>query len=176
MFASFLDPSPATGSFFSVVIGLPSPASRTLLFNDSHSDDADHSIHTGGSLTLNSSDPFDFPLIDPGLFNDPLDTRMMVQAIKTSEKLVATSPFKGFINGPFGAFAKAKTDAQIVAYLKNSTSTFYHPCGTAKMGTANDPMAVVNSKLQLKGAQGVRIVDASVFVRLAFKSNPVSAY
>lgn len=117
-------------------------------------------------LTLNSSDPFDFPLIDPGFFNDPVDAKIMIQAIKTSEKLVATSPFSGFISQPFGALAAAKTDAEIEAYFKNNTSTFYHPGGTAKMGKLSDPMAVVNSQLQLKGANGVRVVDASVFVSI----------
>jgi choline dehydrogenase-like flavoprotein len=113
---------------------------------------------------LNSSNPFEFPIINPGFLCNPLDGKILVQSIKTAQEMVATSPWKGFIQQPFGALATAKTDAQLLQFVRNLVTSFWHPSGTAKMGKVNDPMAVVNSKLQLKGVQGVRIVDTSVFV------------
>lgn len=44
----------------------------------------------------------------------------------------------------------------------NIGTSIFHPCGTCKMGKEDDPMAVVDSRLRLRGVEGVRVVDASV--------------
>ncbi|KAF9475243.1 aryl-alcohol-oxidase from pleurotus Eryingii [Pholiota conissans] len=143
-FVSFSEAVPATGSFISVVNGLVSPASR-------------------GSITLNSSDPFDFPVIDPGFLKNPLDGRILIESVKLAQKMINTSPWDGFVIQPFGALANATTDAEILEFVRNTVTSFWHPTGTAKMGEQNDPMAVVDSKLFLKGVQGVRVIDTSIF-------------
>lgn len=45
---------------------------------------------------------------------------------------------------------------------RHYTQTIYHPCGTAKMGPASDPTAVVDSELQVYGIKGLRVIDASI--------------
>ena len=45
-------------------------------------------------------------------------------------------------------------------YTRNNGNTIYHPVGTCKMG--EDPMAVVDSRLRVRGIEGLRVVDASV--------------
>ncbi|KAI0045450.1 GMC oxidoreductase [Auriscalpium vulgare] len=138
------EPMPESGSYVSVVTGVISPASR-------------------GSVTLSSANPFDPPAIDPGLFTNDLDVAVMVEAIRTSYALLATGPWKDLAARPYGLLADATTDAGLAQYVRNSTTSFWHPTGTAKMGTATDDTAVLDSKLRVKGAEGLRVVDASVF-------------
>lgn len=115
-------------------------------------------------MTLNSSDPFDFPIIDPGFFTHPLDVAIMVEALRTSTRMLATSPWQGIVKAPFGALGNATTDGELAAYARSHVTTFWHVSCTAKMGTLEDEMAVVDPSLRVKGVKGVRVVDASVFV------------
>jgi choline dehydrogenase-like flavoprotein len=58
-----------------------------------------------------------------------------------------------------------QTDEQILAYLRETASTVYHPVGTCKMGV--DDMAVVDpSNLKVKGMQNLRVIDASIMPKL----------
>ncbi|KAI0049156.1 GMC oxidoreductase [Auriscalpium vulgare] len=138
------DPTPANGSYVSIITGVISPASR-------------------GSVTLRSANPFDTPVIDPGFFTNELDVAAMVGAIRTSSALLETGPWKDLAARPFGLLENATTDAELAEYARNSASSFWHPTGTVKMGTSSDEMAVLDSKLRVKGAEGLRVVDASVF-------------
>ena len=90
----------------------------------------------------------------------------MTQAVRTSKALLATTPWQGFVGSPFGPLATAQTDQELAAYIRSGVVTFWHHSCTAKMGTLEDPMAVVDPSLRLKGAKGVRVVDASVFVSM----------
>ena len=54
----------------------------------------------------------------------------------------------------------ARTDAEIVAAIRGTATTDYHPCGTCRMG--NDKMAVVDGEMRVHGIEGLRVVDASV--------------
>ena len=94
----------------------------------------------------------------------PLDVAIMIQAIRTSETLLATKPFQGFVERPFGAVANATTDQELEAYMRDGSVSFSHICCTAKMGTLKDEVAVVDPTVRLKGAKGLRVVDASVLV------------
>ncbi|KAI0055436.1 aryl-alcohol oxidase-like protein [Artomyces pyxidatus] len=143
-FVSFSDPTPDTGSFITFVTNTVSPASR-------------------GTISLVSADPFTFPAIDPAFLTHPLDMAIAIEAVRTASAFLATPPFEGFIIEPFGALANATTDAELEAYARAGTSTFWHPCCTTKAGNSSDKTAVVEANLLLKGATGVRVVDASVF-------------
>ena len=55
------------------------------------------------------------------------------------------------------------TDAEIAAHVRRTTQTIYHPVGTCKMAEANDPLGVVDEKLRVRGIDGLRVVDASIF-------------
>ena len=56
----------------------------------------------------------------------------------------------------------ATGDDQIVSHIKRFVKTVYHPMGTARMGVADDPMAVVDPSLKVRGVRGLRVVAASV--------------
>jgi choline dehydrogenase len=55
-----------------------------------------------------------------------------------------------------------ESDADLATLAGDIGTTIFHPVGTAKMGPANDPMAVVDARLRVHGVEGLRVVDASV--------------
>ena len=59
-----------------------------------------------------------------------------------------------------------QTDEQIDAWVRQNADTAYHPSCTCKMGAEDDPMAVVNNKMEVFGVENLRIVDASIMPRI----------
>jgi len=57
-------------------------------------------------------------------------------------------------------------DEQLEKDIRNRADTQYHPCGTCKMGTAEDFLAVVDHQLKVHGLQGIRVADASIMPKL----------
>ncbi|KZV68613.1 GMC oxidoreductase [Peniophora sp. CONT] len=143
-FSSFTEATPGNGSYLSMILNVASPASR-------------------GSVRLASPNPLEFPLIDPGYFTDDYDVNAMVAALHLAEDFFGTSAWAGMDLKRYGPWTNATTDAELADMTRARVTTFWHPCCTARMGKPDDDTAVVDSKLLLKGADGLRIVDASVF-------------
>ncbi|KAF8918132.1 aryl-alcohol oxidase [Mucidula mucida] len=135
---------PATGSFLTILAGVVSPVSR-------------------GCVTINTTNPFADPLIDPAFLTNAFDEYTMVQVMKDTEKFLSASSWDGFIIEPYGDLADASTDELKLQYSRTYGSNINHPVGTARMSPKKAKWGVVDSELLLKGADGVRIVDASVF-------------
>ena len=70
------------------------------------------------------------------------------------------SAFDGTLGVELEPGDKVKTNAEIDAYIRQSLSTVFHPVGTCKMGIDN--MSVVDTELKVRGAENLRVVDASV--------------
>lgn len=119
-------------------------------------------------MTLASTDPFKFPQIDPAFLTTDFDVFAMTQVVKDARTFVASAPFSGLIAGPFGTMGAAQTDAQIAAAARNSVVTIWHPTSTARMSPKSASWGVVDNTLLVKGVNGLRVVDASVFVSRFF--------
>lgn len=131
----------------------------------------DHSVKarssqscTGGSVVLNSTDPFAFPSIDPNFFATDFDQQVMLQAVKFARQFVQAQPWAGFVAGRTGPVGDAETDAAIIAASRQAIVTIFHPTSTAGMSPVGANFGVVDPDLLLKGASGIRVVDASIFV------------
>ena len=111
-----------------------------------------------GAITLASSDPFAHPHIDPAFYTHPFDIAAMLHAVRDARRFAASPPWAGFVARPFGAVGTAETDAELAAAVRANSITIWHPVGTARMGE------VVDTRLRVLGADGVRVVDASVLV------------
>ncbi|KAK7689613.1 hypothetical protein QCA50_007406 [Cerrena zonata] len=136
---------PATGNYLTVLTAVVSPTSR-------------------GSVTLASTDPFAKPLINPAVLTTNFDILAMVQAMKDAQTFLAAAPWQqDFKPVAFGDLANAKTDADKATFARNNAVTVNHPAGTARMSSASSKSGVVDSQLRVKGAQFLRVVDASVF-------------
>lgn len=119
-----------------------------------------------GTILLNSSDPFDKPRIFTHYLSDNEDIEKMLKATEYANKLAGTNVMKSLeakleklkfdnCNAEFGS--KKYWECA----LRNVGSAIFHPVGTCKMG-ADDPEAVVDPELRVKGVKGLRVADASI--------------
>ena len=74
--------------------------------------------------------------------------------------------WNGFVTGPAGGFADVdlNSDDSVDAWARSQSGTLFHPTGTTKMGSCDDKGSVVDPDLRVKGAKGLRVVDAGVLV------------
>jgi choline dehydrogenase-like flavoprotein len=117
-----------------------------------------------GSLRLASNDPLAAPLIDPNFFGHHEDMQRMVQGFKHMRAILAAPALAQFGGRELDTTARAVTDAQIEAVIRNKADTIYHPVGSCRMGPGDhDP---VDAQLRVKGVEGMRVVDASIMPRI----------
>ena len=120
----------------------------------------------GGTIKLRSTDPFDKPLIDPHCLTTEFDIVTLRESIRAIKRFVAAPAWADYVISPFGPLS-ATSDADIDDYIRGIASTVYHPVGTAAMSCSSSKSGVVDENLLVKGVDGLRIVDASVFVSFA---------
>lgn len=118
----------------------------------------------GGTVKLRSSNPFDKVIINPQYLTTDFDVFTMRESVKAVKSFVSAKAWSDYIIAPFGELANANTDAEIDQFVRDTTTTIFHPTGTAAMSSTNSKTGVVNPDLTVKGADGLRIVDASAFV------------
>jgi len=118
-------------------------------------------LPSAGYVTINSTDPFAAPLIDPGLLLQEVDVHVVREAIRSSRRFVAAKAFEGYI---LESLNTAETDEELEAYIRDNAVSFFHPVATAAMSPRNATWGVVDPDLKVKGVTGLRIVDASVAV------------
>ena len=119
-----------------------------------------------GRIGLLNADPFADPAIFANYLSSDEDKRAMREGVKIARKVASQEAFAKFQPKEYGDSAKAQTDAEIDAWIKQNAETIYHPVGTCKMGAETDPMAVVDGELKVIGLKGLRVVDASVMPTL----------
>lgn len=113
-----------------------------------------------GTVTLKSSDPHDAPVIDPNYLSDPDDVKRFVEAFRTIQKIAQTDTLSQYTEETSPALND--TDDEIAEYIKNHATTVFHPVGTARIGSFDDPMVVVDSTLRVRGVERLRVADASI--------------
>jgi len=117
-----------------------------------------------GSIHIKSADPAEPPAIRFNFLSTEHDRAGVLAAIRKGRELMATSPLKEVTGEEMAPGAQAQTDEEILAWVRKTAETTYHPVGTCKMGS--DTMAVVDSELRVHGIAGLRIADASIMPTL----------
>ena len=127
-----------------------------------------------GRVRISSADPAARPVIDYGYFTDPdgIDEQALVAGVRLARRIAAQSPMSEWIVREVFPGPQRTSDAQLSEALRATHQTVYHVSGTCRMGGDHDPMAVLDSYLQVRGVQGLRVVDASVLPTLT-SVNPV---
>jgi len=116
-----------------------------------------------GHVRIKSTDPHAHPAIMLNYLSAPQDRAIAVQSLRLARRVVlGTQTMKKyapeeFLPGP--AFA---SDDQLVRAAGDIGTTIFHPVGTCKMGRADDPGAVVDPQLRVRGIEGLRVIDASI--------------
>jgi choline dehydrogenase len=119
-----------------------------------------------GSVTLRSSDPETPPVIRFNYMSHPDDWVDFRRAVRLTREIFAQAPMAPFVKHEIQPGAAVETDDQIDAFIRDHAESAYHPCGTARMGRADDPLAVVDPECRVIGVQGLRLADSSVFPRV----------
>ena len=128
---------------FMVAVGLLEPQSR-------------------GSVTLHTTDAADPPKINPNYLAADSDVETLIRGIRLAQGITNHAPLQNRRDRFLAPTSDQLTDTQIETFIRQELDTIYHPCGTCKMGPDDDPQAVVDSRLRVRGTQGVRVVDASI--------------
>ena len=119
-----------------------------------------------GEINIKSADPFEAPSMQANYLSTDLDRRTAVAGVKYARRLAAAAPMNRLMKREFRPGAAVQTDDEILQFCRENGATIFHPSGTAKMGPASDPGAVVDGKLKVHGIQGLRVVDASIMPTL----------
>lgn len=133
-----------TGNVFAVGVGLMRSRSR-------------------GYLRLHDAEPGGRLEIQPNFLAEPADLDDLVEAVDRVMALAGTHAYADWFAG-HAAPARTLSRPETIAFIRTACSTFFHPCGTAKMG--EDETSVVDSELKVHGVEGLRIADASVIPRI----------
>ncbi len=119
-----------------------------------------------GAVTLRSSDPMAKPVIRFNYMSHPDDWTEFRHAIRLTRELIAQPAFDPYRGREIAPGADAQSDAAIDSFIREHVESAYHPCGTCRMGSANDNHAVVDPQCRVIGVDGLRVADSSVFPRI----------
>jgi 4-pyridoxate dehydrogenase len=114
-----------------------------------------------GRISLATADPRAAPRIEQNLLATERDWNSVRKGIRLFRALASEPVLQPFIKAETGPGPAATSDEAIDAHIRATAVTAHHPAGTCRMGT--DAMAVVDPELRVRGTQGLRVVDASVF-------------
>ena len=131
-------------------------------------------------MKLNSSNPFNAPLVDPNFLSTDFDIKTIVAAIKAARRFMTADAWRGYLMDMWEPLASANTDEKIAQYARNYATTYvevldhfllgspndivfsvFHAVGTAAMSQRGAPWGVLDPDLRVKGTKGLRVIDAS---------------
>ena len=119
-----------------------------------------------GSTHAASADPRAAPIIQPNYLSTLADRRVAVDSVRLARRLAAAPALARYAPQELKPGANLQTDDELMQAAGEIGTTIFHPVGTAKMGLAQDPLAVVDERLRVYGLAGLRIADASVMPRI----------
>ena len=115
-----------------------------------------------GSVRLASTDPFDKPRIRFNYMSHEDDWAEMRAGVRLTREIFAQPAFDPYRGRELQPGAEIVSDEAIDAFIRERVESAYHPCGTCRIGRADDPLAVVDPELRVIGIEGLRIADTSV--------------
>ena len=161
-----------SGAFFKTSPRLASPDIQVLPFSTDKMGEKLHPFsgftasvcqlrpESRGSLKIRSADPSVPPEIRINYLATETDRRAFIDGIRILRKILAAPALKSYSVGEVDPGAKVVGDDDLLDFCRRTGSTVYHPTSTCRMG--NDPLAVVDNRLKVRGVDGLRVVDASV--------------
>jgi choline dehydrogenase len=115
-----------------------------------------------GTVTIRSANFADAPLIAPNYLSTPEDRQVAADSLRVTRRIVAQPALARYQPEEFKPGPQYQTDEELARLAGDIATTIFHPVGTTRMGRADDPMAVVDSHLRVRGVAGLRVVDAGV--------------
>jgi len=119
-----------------------------------------------GTVRLRSADPEAHPVIRFNYMSTEQDWADFRTCIRLTREIFAQAAFEPFVKHEIQPGAAVQSDDEIDAFIREHAESAYHPCGTARMGRADDPMAVVDPECRVIGVDALRVADSSIFPRI----------
>ncbi len=118
-------------------------------------------------MSIRSNSPFDDPLIDPRFLTTDFDIAATREAVKKLIEFAGAPVWKDVLTGPLSPLTNATTDPELEEYVRNGVGAGNHLVGTSSMSPRNANWGVVDPDLLVKKTSGLRIVHASILVRIS---------
>jgi choline dehydrogenase len=113
-----------------------------------------------GRLQIRSTDPFAPPLIEPNYLTEEIDRKVLVAGIKMLRDIYRQPAFRDLVDGEVLPGSDRLDDGALFDFAREKGGTVFHPVGTCRIGS--DARAVVDPQLRVRGAERLRVIDASV--------------
>lgn len=130
-------------------------------------------VHTGpmrsksrGTVRLAGPDARMAPRIRFNYMSHPDDLAEFRAVVRHTRAIFAQPAMAAHVQSEIQPGAAVQSDAEIDAFIREHAESAYHPCGTARLGAAGDPLAVVDPEARVIGVAGLRVADSSVFPRI----------
>ncbi|PBB70238.1 choline dehydrogenase [Mesorhizobium sp. WSM4312] len=119
-----------------------------------------------GSVTLRSPDPKAKPVIRFNYMSHPDDWAEFRHCIRLTREIFGQPAFDAFRGQEISPGSHVQSDDDLDVFIRDHAESAYHPCGTCKMGRAEDLMSVVDPECRVIGVDGLRVADSSIFPRV----------
>ena len=113
-------------------------------------------------MRLASTDPLDKPKILFNYLSQPDDWVEMRACVRLTREIFAQPAFDRYRGREIQPGSAVQTDAQIDDFIRAKVESAYHPSCSCKMGSTQDPMAVVDPETRVQGLEALRVVDSSI--------------
>ena len=117
-----------------------------------------------GTIMAKSRDPFEYPTIRANYVSAANDLKVLHAGFEQTRRIYAQSALSAHSGGETLPGPEVRTEDEFADFARRAGTSLYHPIGTCKMG--EDPMAVVDARLRVRGIGGLRVVDASIMPTL----------
>jgi choline dehydrogenase len=114
-----------------------------------------------GSVHIQSRDPEAPPVIAPNYLSTDEDRKVAADSLRLTRQIIACPALKPYVPDEYKPGKQYQSDEELIKAAGDIGTTIFHPVGTCKMGRDDDPMAVLDSQLRVRGVQHLRVVDAS---------------
>lgn len=119
-----------------------------------------------GSVTLRSAEPAMPPVIRFNYMSHPDDWADFRHCIRLTREIFGQKAFDPFRGKEISPGSHVQSDDELDAFIREHAESAYHPCGTCRMGRADDALAVVDPECRVIGVDGLRVADSSIFPRV----------
>lgn len=114
-----------------------------------------------GYVELRSADPNVFPAVQPNYLAEEYDVMCLAEGVRLAQEILQQKPISKYVSAPYRPDRVLKTKAERMEFVRRTGQGALHPCGACRMGT--DELAVVDPQLRVRGIDGLRVADTSVF-------------
>jgi choline dehydrogenase len=121
-----------------------------------------HRPESTGWVRARSADVFEDPEIQPNYLSDPMDRRVHLGGMRLVRRMLSTPELAPFVEREMLPGREVQSEDEMLDFARRNGTTTFHLIGTARMGPATDPMAVVDDELRVHGMEALRVVDAAV--------------